>query len=341
MVRLAQIPVADPGNLRPGVRFLRDAGVPYAADLDAAHVPIETVEIGRGKISKLQLFEVLKRWQRRCSEDFGYLAGSYFTPSLMGGAGRLMMEAPTLAAAIERFNEHLHAWVSDNSITAEQSGDRAFLRIATRDGLDLDRAVANQIQVQAMVNIVRLAGGPNWTPKRVWVEVPPHTFHERTGVLWDAEVVFDAVDTTVEFPARFLAMPPARVARPLDAPLPSPIEDSTARRLRHIVDACLGFSAGSEAVVLPPPSISRAAHLVGWSPRTLQRRLAEEGAVYRRIVADARFDRARTILQREAVPASELAMLLGYSSKSVFLRAFRRYTGMTPSEYRREFIAGN
>jgi AraC-like DNA-binding protein len=334
MARHDSIPLADPGNLRPVVRFLEAEGVPYASDLDAVHVPIESVETGRGKISKLQLFEVLDRWRLATSEDFGYRAGSHFTPSLMGGIGALMTQAPTLAEAIRRLDDHLRAWVSDNYVRVERNGSRAFLQIATRDGLDVERTVANQITVHALVNIIRLVGGPTWTPRKVWVEFSRHPIDERSGSLWGAEVVFDAVDTTVEFPAHFLALRPDSRGYERAGTVPEPPGDAVSDQVRQVVDACLGFSAGAERSVLPPPTLPELAHLVGASARTLQRRLAEEGAEYRRIVSDVRFERARYMLGVEAIPAAELATLLGYTSKSAFLRAFRRYTGMTPSEYR-------
>jgi AraC-like DNA-binding protein len=334
MARPDSIPLADPGNLLPAVRFLEAEGLPYARDLDALHVPIESVETGRGKISKVQLFEILDRWRLAMSDDFGYRAGSHYTPALMGGIGALMTQAPTLAEAIRRLDDHLRAWVSDNSMRVERNGDRAFLQIATRDGLDIERTVANQITVHALVNIVRLAAGPTWTPKKVWVELPREAYDERSGGLWGAEVVFDAVDTTVEFPAHFLALRPDRGGYGRAAPVPHPPGPAMSDQVRQVVDGCMGFSAGSDQSVLPPPTLPELADLVGASARTLQRRLAEEGSEYRRIVSDVRFERARQMLEVEAIPAAELATLLGYTSKSAFLRAFRRYTGMTPSEYR-------
>ncbi len=77
--------------------------------------------------------------------------------------------------------------------------------------------------------------------------------------------------------------------------------------------------------------LARALHL---SERTLQRRLAEEGCNYQQLLADTRRQLAERYLREGRLPAAEIALLLGYSEPSVFFRAFRQWTGLTPGEYR-------
>ena len=70
------------------------------------------------------------------------------------------------------------------------------------------------------------------------------------------------------------------------------------------------------------------------SERTLQRRLAEEGSSYQQLLTDTRRQLAERHLAEGRLPATEIAILLGYSEPSVFFRAFRQWTGLTPGEYR-------
>lgn len=70
------------------------------------------------------------------------------------------------------------------------------------------------------------------------------------------------------------------------------------------------------------------------SERTLQRRLAEEGSNYQQLLNDTRRQLAEQYLGSGSLPAAEIALLLGYSEPSVFFRAFRQWTGLTPGEYR-------
>jgi len=70
------------------------------------------------------------------------------------------------------------------------------------------------------------------------------------------------------------------------------------------------------------------------SRRSLQRRLAEADAGYQSLVDDTRRDMALRYIQDPAKSATDITFLLGYSQQSVFTRAFRRWTGMSPSQYR-------
>jgi AraC-like DNA-binding protein len=83
----------------------------------------------------------------------------------------------------------------------------------------------------------------------------------------------------------------------------------------------------------PPPSIDAVAERLRMSPRTLQRQLAESGASYRELV-----DRVREQLARFHLEAGrstdEIAYLLGYSERAPFLRAFQRWTGRSPGDFR-------
>ena len=77
--------------------------------------------------------------------------------------------------------------------------------------------------------------------------------------------------------------------------------------------------------------IARDLHM---SQRSLQRRLAEADASYQSLLDDTRRDMALRYIQDPRKTANEIAFLLGYSQQSAFTRAFRRWTGMSPSEYR-------
>ena len=70
------------------------------------------------------------------------------------------------------------------------------------------------------------------------------------------------------------------------------------------------------------------------TPRTLARKLAEEGTSYRAIVDDLRHRMAVDLI-KSGSSMDEIAYLLGYTDTSNFRRAFRRWTGMAPSQLRR------
>ena len=67
---------------------------------------------------------------------------------------------------------------------------------------------------------------------------------------------------------------------------------------------------------------------------TLRRRLDQEGTTFSDIVDEIRKELAERYLREPSMAVSEVAFLLGFSSESAFHRAFRRWTGIAPSEYR-------
>jgi AraC-like DNA-binding protein len=70
------------------------------------------------------------------------------------------------------------------------------------------------------------------------------------------------------------------------------------------------------------------------TPRTLQRRLAAERYTYKHALDEIRSGLADTYLTATALSLTEITYLLAYSDPSAFSRAFKRWTGATPIEYR-------
>jgi AraC-like DNA-binding protein len=71
------------------------------------------------------------------------------------------------------------------------------------------------------------------------------------------------------------------------------------------------------------------------SPRTLRRMLRDEGTTFRDVVAEVRRELAFRYLRDPDVPIGEVAFLVGFSDANAFHRAFKRWTGGTPGEFRR------
>lgn len=105
-----------------------------------------------------------------------------------------------------------------------------------------------------------------------------------------------------------------------------PKTDSLSERVRrHILDT------------MPDGSVSadRVAGLLNMSRRTLTRHLAEEETTFRDLLEDTRKRMAQQYLTTTNMSASDVAFLLGFSEAAPFVRAFKRWTAQTPTEYRR------
>jgi AraC-like DNA-binding protein len=82
------------------------------------------------------------------------------------------------------------------------------------------------------------------------------------------------------------------------------------------------------------PDVQAVSRELGVSSRTLQRRIAEEGATFRELLAEARRELARTYLREPSIEINQLAHLVGYEDPNSFYRAFRSWEGTTPGRWR-------
>jgi len=84
----------------------------------------------------------------------------------------------------------------------------------------------------------------------------------------------------------------------------------------------------------PELSIAKLAEQLGVGERTLQRKLAEHSITYKDLVQQTREEHAMRGLESGALSVQELAYELGFNSTAAFSRAFRRWRGVAPSEWR-------
>jgi AraC-like DNA-binding protein len=84
------------------------------------------------------------------------------------------------------------------------------------------------------------------------------------------------------------------------------------------------------------PGLESIARNLAMSGRTLQRRLRDEGVVFNALLDAARFEAAKAYLAERDLAGAEVAYLLGFAEPSSFNHAFKRWSGRTPTEYRRQ-----
>lgn len=108
-------------------------------------------------------------------------------------------------------------------------------------------------------------------------------------------------------------------------------EEGTAGRVRRaLVDA---LRAGE-------PAVGSVARNLGTTSRTLQRRLHEERTSFQQVLDEVRREVAVMQIRGRRATIDEVAFLLGFEKPSSFHRAFKRWTGITPGEFRRQSAVG-
>lgn len=109
---------------------------------------------------------------------------------------------------------------------------------------------------------------------------------------------------------------------------------------RQLAQQPAGFSARVKHALRPLLLAGRASHRqvaahLNIHPRTMGRRLEEEGLTFEQLKDEVRLAVSRELLGRTDMAVSDVAAALGYSTPSAFVRAFRRWTASSPSAWRR------
>jgi AraC-like DNA-binding protein len=104
-----------------------------------------------------------------------------------------------------------------------------------------------------------------------------------------------------------------------------PIEDGFLSELRRVLSE--GLSAGDVR-------LTTTARKLAVSRRALQRVLTGQGTSYKAILDRMRYELAAELMRESGIDVEEIARFLGFSSSRSFYRAFKRWTGETPREFR-------
>lgn len=205
-------------------------------------------------------------------------------------------------------------------------------RLPRGDG-SLDTSIA-EFAVAGLIRLLRSFGGATAQAHAVCFE------HARPAHYLEYTRVFGGVEryrqpfSGIEFSTELLDRPHLHSHPELHAVLRLQAERSLERlsrpttfseRLRPLF---LGHDADRT------PDMRRAARELGLSVRSLRRRLAEEGVCYRELAQNILEERSRQLLRDPEVSVQQAAHELGFADASAFHRAFKRWIGVTPSEFR-------
>ncbi len=87
------------------------------------------------------------------------------------------------------------------------------------------------------------------------------------------------------------------------------------------------------------PTLDSVAQALAIGPRQLQNKLREEGAAYQTLLDEVRKEMALKYLNEPQITVCDIAFLLGFSEQSAFNHAFKRWTGVTPGDYRKSELS--
>ncbi len=330
---MARVALLRVSAIRPVCCFLRASGVPLDRLLERLHLPVETFADPEAMIpTYLGTRFIGEAARREGAPTLGALVGEATRLEQLGLFGRRLLASATLYDLIRTARRLLPSFHSGERLWWGRVGPTLVLWHRFTVPLDDWCQQSPQYSLLIILALLRAVAGPRWRPT-VYVEQGlPHTLRD-VSLLRDAELILDQ-------PACGVAVPPALLCAPLAALNPAaPVgDDLTAwNDARPAVDfptslrQWLTRIIGRDAV-----RIDILSETIGMTPRTLQRRLAEAGTTYRQVLARARFDLATRLLVRDDMPIREVAHAVGYPDPAHLTRAFLRWSGTTPSSFRRE-----
>jgi AraC-like DNA-binding protein len=266
--------------------------------------------------------------------DGAMLGAERYSPGDYGLVGFVAMNSPTLGEALRQAVRFLGLWTDDPGVELREDGT-LLVEYRTKFEDRLGVRFATEATHAEFLNAARLSTGQHIVPLEVRFEhIGPRdpAPHE---AFFGCKVCFRA-DTT------------AMVFRQEDLALPLPKADAQlGEYLRSIAGQALAKRGGDDPSPLDRirtliaeelqrgvPGQEQVAKLLGMSERTLRRRLEEEGTSFREVLDETRAHLARSYVADQRIPLSEVAFLLGFSEPSAFHRAFKRWTGTTPSTFR-------
>lgn len=263
---------------------------------------------------------------------FGLLVGRRATILSLGMIGRLMLHSRTVGDALEALVSNLGIQNRGAVASLSTHGDAAMLSysIYLPNVESADQISDGSIAVAA--NALRALCGAEWNPDEVLLPRSAPADQEPYRRHFRAPVRFNQETAAIVLPARDLALPITGADPMMKSVLedridrmkggPGPVFADDIRRLlrtRLTTERC---------------SVDDIADLLAMHRRTLSRRLRDGGAGYRAIANEIRFEIARQLLGDTDVPLGQVAAALGYSEASAFTRAFRRWSGQTPTAWR-------
>jgi AraC-like DNA-binding protein len=250
-----------------------------------------------------------------------------------GVAGYAALACSNLAEALQRM-ERYHACIYD--VNPAQVAFREDC-VVIEWGVERGRpgAQVDETAIAALVQLARDMTGRYWPVRQVAFVNPPPSDVQPYRDFFGGEVIFQAPFTRVVFDMTFMALP----LRKSDPALAELLDQQACQLLQHVSKVPTVVEAWRMTLVQlireGKTSLAALAEAHHSSPRTLQRRLAEQGATFQQLLDDTRRHLAEAHLLDGQLDLAEVSLLLGYSEQSAFTRAFRAWTGLPPAQWRR------
>jgi AraC-like DNA-binding protein len=310
------------------------AGIEAAAVLDDIGVSRETLADVHGWVP---VDAMARAWvmvsERAADPDFGLHAAESLPMGVYGVLEYATMSSPNILETLERVARYYRLMGAMGELDLEVRRDRARVTLRPVVPFAPERLRHyHEFTIAFLAVRGRMLGGDRVTASEVRFMHPAPartTEHER---IFRAPVRFGQRTNELVVPRAVLEIP-LRAADPgVAAALGRTGETMLAADSGDVVERV--HTATRAAIDASDARLESVARRLGMGSRTLQRRLGERGTTYAHVLDQVRRDSAQRWVEQGTMSFGEIAFALGFSEPSAFHRAFKRWTGRTPRDYR-------
>ena len=306
-------------------------------------------KLGRGDAlgappASTETFVSMRRWQALLEQardldpgpksTFPLRLARGIAPRHFGVVGFAALASGTLAEALQRL-ERYHRSVYDANVAQVHPVSEG---LCIEWGVERGRpgALVDETAIAALVQLAReFTGQPVHALAVDFVNPRPADVRPYAD-FFGGPVRFGQPSTRIVLSLRDLALP----MRGADAALLALLDAQAERLLQEVAAVSEPVGVWRQALVglirSGRTQLPDLAHSLQMSPRSLQRRLTEQGHSFQTLLGQTRQQLAEAYLRDANVELAEVALLLGYSEQSAFTRAFRQWTGQAPLQWRRQ-----
>ncbi len=314
--------------------YAAEKTLPLTDIVDQADIFLEqqvSFSAGISIVKFLKLMQAIHTYSK--DDGVGFEVGWRMPPTTFGSMGYAVLTSATLGDALEVFQRFWHLIGSGINLDIafhEGQGVFSFFLQYPSDGA-LRRINLESIIASVYRGVILLV--PDIAVKaEVWFDYPEPDYSARLREKMP-NVRFNMPLVQCRFSLEHLdtPLPLASAAGHLAAIQQCEMEERVLNLMEKLtmrVNRELGFRA------IGYPTLEQVARLLNMTARTLRRKLLEEGTNYSALLDSARLRDAIFLLENNSIDIVQIADYLGYNDAANFTRAFRKWTGVTPSTYR-------
>lgn len=311
-----------------------------------AHVQLEPTVLAQReqRIAASAYLELLGQGLRLSGDEhLGLHLGESIRPGNYGVLGYLVMSCATLGDALHRQARYAVLVGSLGRVELVDEPPRAGLepQVAHRWEPLLPQWQRHTCEetLAAWTTFGRWVSGLDSAPTEVrFRHAAPAdvTEHQR---IFRCPLLFDQADNALVYPKRLLDTPLGQADAQMRLMLDAYAEQQLAQIQQGQTVLERARQQLSRQLTDQSVDLERLAQALAMSPRTLQRRLREAGLSFSQLVDETRQQRVLHYLRDPALELADIAFLVGFSEAGSLARAFKRWTGQSPGDFRRQLLA--